>query len=257
MEQSKRRTKVMAGLRERILGLVTHKLDDRGVLQLAISSAMREPDDLVGMLFPVHVGYERFASNTACTQSNRGRSQGSWRASAHQHLRCLAPTDGRNTMKHLNLYLSATMLTLCAFDSFCASIASGRMASKHKEKLALTHHEWCELFGGAAGPLRDIGLSTVVQSAEFQPCVIDIGTAMRTTIGEDQQSRAWAMPWCQALCYVGVHLEDPHQSVEAVIGQVVKADLRRLEELHSRIDDDGYATMLMSKVVIALAASTV
>ena len=65
----------------------------------------------------------------------------------------------------------------------------------------------------------------------------------------------WARPWCQALCYVGVHFEDPHQSIAAVIGQVVKADLRRLEELHARIDDDGYATMLMSKVVIALAAS--
>ena len=112
-------------------------------------------------------------------------------------------------------------------------------------------------FGGTAGPLRDTGLSDIVMSREFQPCSAAIGTAMRTTVGEEQQSRAWARPWCQALCYVGVHLEDPHQSIAAVLGQVVKADLRRLEELHSRIDDEGYATMLMSKVVIALATSIV
>ena len=72
-------------------------------------------------------------------------AQGSWPASAHQHPRCLRANEGRNTMKQydilqctrmhpcdpiltapsLNLYLSATVLILCAFDSFCGSIASG------------------------------------------------------------------------------------------------------------------------------------
>jgi hypothetical protein len=188
MEQSQRRTAVIAAVRKRVLGLIAHRLDDRGVLQIALASALRDPEDLIGMLFPAHVA---------------------------------------------------------------------KIAIKNLGQLALTHTEWCDLFGGTTGPLRDTGLSNVVQSLEFRPYVTAIGTAMRTTVAEEQQARAWARPWCQALCYVGVHLEDPHKSIASVIGQVVTADLRRLEELHAQIDDDGYAIMLMSKIIIALASSII
>lgn len=185
MEQSQRRIEVMVGLRARVLAAVAQKLDDRFVLQMAMASALREPEDLLGMLFSTHLT---------------------------------------------------------------------KMVMKRKDDVALTHAEWTDLFGHTPGPLRDSGLSHVIQSTEFQPCVQAIGSALRTTISEEQQSRAWARPWCQALCYVGMHMDDPHKSIETVIGQVVKSDLRRIEDLHSRIDDAGYATMLMSKVVISLAA---
>ena len=127
-----------------------------------------------------------------------------------------------------------------------------KAALNEQSRLALTHDEWCGLFGGSNGPIRDAGLSAAVHSDEFRTFSTNIGSALRTTVAEEHQSRAWSRPWCQALCYVGVHLDDPHKSIEAVLGQVVTADLRRLEELHSQIDDDGYATMLMTKVVISL-----
>jgi len=170
------------------MATLPQRLDDRGVLQIALASALRDPEDLLGMLFPAPLA---------------------------------------------------------------------KAALNEQKRLALTHDEWRGLFGGTSAPVRESGLSAALDSDEFRTLLTCIGLALRTTVAEEHQSRAWSRPWCQALCYVGVHLDDPHRSIEAVLGQVVTADLRRLEELHSQIDDDGYATMLMTKVIISLVSGIV
>jgi hypothetical protein len=55
MEQSQQRTATFAPIKERIARTVSQRLDDKQILQLAIASAMREPDDVLGLLFPPHV----------------------------------------------------------------------------------------------------------------------------------------------------------------------------------------------------------
>lgn len=55
MDASHQRTTTFGPVKERVSKMVAHRLDDRATLQLAIACAMREPDDVLGLLFPPHV----------------------------------------------------------------------------------------------------------------------------------------------------------------------------------------------------------
>lgn len=136
---------------------------------------------------------------------------------------------------------------------FMFSSLVARQVRGSANKLALTRDEWQTLFGGAATPLRDGGLR-VVQSAEFRTPLRQMATALRCTIAEQRQATVWARPWGQALAHVAVHLGEPDVALESVLGVVVKADTRRLEELYNEIDDNGCDEMLMASVIIALSA---
>lgn len=184
MELSQRRQEVLAPLRERVSRVVPQRLDDKSSLQLAIACAMREPEDIVGFLFP----------------------------------------------------------TLVA-----------KLALKSVKELALTTAEWHTLFGGDATPLRDAGLPRLVSTADFRPSRDSIATALRCTVAEQQQGLVWGRPWAQALCYVAMHLEEPDARIESVLGTVVRSDTRRVEELHARMDEDGYDIMLMAQTMMALS----
>ena len=187
MEQSRARTQIISQIRERTATVISHRLDDRNLLQLAIVAAMREPDDTLGMLFPPLV------------------------------------------------------------------IKSATPSAKI---ISITADEWADLFGVAAAPLRDGGLAAVVGSAEFAPSLAALTSTMRCTINEAQQKTLWERQWTRALCFVAVHLLDPEARLTSVMGTLVKADERRIEEMTNEIDDDdGGDAMLMAKVVIALAES--
>ena len=55
MEQSQQRTATFGPVKERVAKMVAQRLDDRQVLQMAIACAMRDPGDVLGLLFPAHV----------------------------------------------------------------------------------------------------------------------------------------------------------------------------------------------------------
>ena len=186
MEQSQRRTETFAPIKQRIAKNVAHRLDDRATLQLSIACAMREPEDVLGLLFPPNVA---------------------------------------------------------------------KTAARTADINAMTSEEWRAFFGHDINPLRDGGITTAVQSSEFQGPIAVIGSALRCTVTEQQQGTRWKRAWTQSLCYLASHLNDPSLALESVLGTIVRSDMRRLEELHCAIDDDGCDTMLMSKVIIALSES--
>lgn len=130
-----------------------------------------------------------------------------------------------------------------------------RAASRKAADAALTAGEWQTFFGHESVPLRDGGITTAVQTTDFQSLSTLMAATMRCTVAEQQQGARWKRAWSQALCYVASHLEEPNDALESVIGTIVRADYRRLEELHAAIDDDGSDTMLMARVVIAMCES--
>lgn len=111
------------------------------------------------------------------------------------------------------------------------------------------------MFGRRLPPLRDGGVTTVVQSSEFQPEIDAIGEALKCTVAEQEQRAQYARAWTRALCYVGVHLSESDRALESALGSLVRADGRRVEELRERLDDEGLDTMLMTKVLQALSDS--
>ena len=55
---------------------------------------------------------------------------------------------------------------------------------------------------------------------------------------------------------MAIHSEQHEEYIASCLGNVVKADSRRLEELQVAVEDDmGHETMLLGQVVVALAES--
>jgi hypothetical protein len=130
-----------------------------------------------------------------------------------------------------------------------------KQATAQRARIAVTPVEWQTMFGRTATPLRDAGVSTVVASREFAPSLRAMGDALRCTVSESEQGAVYARPWTQALCYVGMHMENADGAVETALGTIVRSDMRRMEDFREELDDDGVETMLMSRVLMALSES--
>ena len=162
--------------------------------------------------------------------------------------------DDRQT---LQLAIASSMRESAEILGFLFSNLVAKAAATQLAQNRLTAAEWRDLFGCDMPPLRDASVVAIVQSADFRQPEAAIASALRTTVQEQQQAACFRRAWNKALCYVASHLHDPNASLEAVLGSIVRSDLRRLEELHASIDDDGCDTILMSKLIISLSDGVV
>lgn len=122
-------------------------------------------------------------------------------------------------------------------------------------EVAMTPEEWDGVFGQQLLPLRDGGVTTVVLSSEFRPEIEAISQAIRCTVSEAEQGERYNRVWTRALCYVGVHLAESDHALASALGNLVRADARRVEELREKLDEEGVDTILMTKVLKALSDS--
>lgn len=128
-----------------------------------------------------------------------------------------------------------------------------KVAVQKMDTFKILPAEWMGLFGFGTQPIRDGGLGTIVSSKEFVPIHARLMTALRTTIGEKEQAALWERAWCKVSCYIAIHLDCPDDHLVGTLGTIIKADNRRIEEMHSTIDDDGPEVMLIAQCVVALS----
>lgn len=128
-----------------------------------------------------------------------------------------------------------------------------KLATKSKEKFKMTTAEWTSLFGVGTQAVRDGGIADIVSSTEFVPITVKMAAALRTTIGEKDQAVVWGRAWAKMLVYVATHMDSPEDTLLSVLGTIIKADNRRIEEMYSSIDDDGPEVLLMTRCIVALS----
>lgn len=134
-----------------------------------------------------------------------------------------------------------------------------------QEKLAITDDEFIVLFGtvdpAALRPRQSSGdtkrileYENLAESREYRK---RIETALITTLLEDSQKKAWHSSAAirvaaqVALC----RSTDAAACLSSVIGGMVRADRRRIDDLRCTIEDDGLDIMVVAQAAAALAAS--
>lgn len=121
------------------------------------------------------------------------------------------------------------------------------------ENIAITGEEWEQLFGAQSQATRTGSMGEVMKEKSFEAAMGRVETALRRTVQEQHQSRVWQKPWHRTIVYVAVHMNEEEHFLEATLGNVVSADMRRLEELRSTIDEEGPETLLLASTIVALA----
>ena len=66
---------------------------------------------------------------------------------------------------------------------------------------------------------------------------------------------AWKKPWVQTIVFAGIHMRDDEVFVNTALGNLVRADSRRLEDLRSRTDEVDVQTMLLADGIGVLATT--
>ena len=131
-------------------------------------------------------------------------------------------------------------------------LIKGAIQSSYKYKIL--PDEWSVLFGNGAQAIRDGGVQSVVISQEFRPHLLKLTDALRTTITEKDQAVVWSRSWTKLLAYLSMHMDEANDALVGVLGTVIKADERRIEEFHNQVDDDGPEVLLVAKVIIAVSS---
>jgi len=136
---------------------------------------------------------------------------------------------------------------------FSAHVA--RAAGQEAAGLAVTPAEWDALFGSNARPTRSTLLEAAVAENAFVQCAAKLQNALRTTVSESSQGQTWARGWNKAACVLAMHIENHEEYVATCLGNLVRGDLRRLEDMRTELDDDGLEVMMMAGIVTALSES--
>lgn len=130
-----------------------------------------------------------------------------------------------------------------------------KRAKQNVKATTMTAEEWVYLFGPEARPTRTQKLDRAVSQKAFEANTEKLRAALRCTVEEAVQKAVWARTWTKASCFVALHVHEPEVVLGSCLNSIVRADLRRIEDLRADIDDAGIQTMMLAEVMEALAQS--
>ena len=130
---------------------------------------------------------------------------------------------------------------------FATNVANAAFAKK--SSLEINEEEWKTLFGAEAIVTRQSNLSMALTDATFADSLERLSSALRCTISEKIQSKAWTRPWVKTVCFLAMHLENTEEHIAASLGSIVRADSRRLEDFRAYLEEDGCDILVLAHVI--------
>lgn len=169
----------------------------------------------------------------------------------------------------LRIALASSLAESTALLEFSLEKTVRTDALRSKTTLALSSHEFCALFATPdptelkprqrADATNGAMLRTFEALPEWKELRAQLEAALSTTLTEPAQRTAWtASPSIRVAASIALlRDEDAIDCVDAVIGGLVRTDVRKLEELKTTIEDAGIDVMCVSDAVAALSSSIV
>lgn len=128
-----------------------------------------------------------------------------------------------------------------------------KAVSSCADSLAILPEEWSTLFGKDSTFTKETPLSKVMAEDKFKATSDSISNALRCSLTEAGAKAAWQRAPSRLSCYLALHTECTEELVSHVLGGLVRADTRRLDDVRSTAEDEATDCMLLSMSVIALA----
>ena len=166
----------------------------------------------------------------------------------------------------MTIAISAGMVEAAALLEYSQERTVRSDATAAVAKLALTDAEFITLFGtpdptaprvrSSFGEKRLAAYEATPEAKELQR---RLESALATTLLEDAQRTAWRT---SAVIRVGAQVglcraTDAARCLDAVVGGMVLADERRVDDLKNDVEEAGLDIMVIAEAVSALAASVV
>ena len=102
--------------------------------------------------------------------------------------------------------------------------------------------------------VRAAEVGGVLQQASCRELCQQLRDALRCTLSERAPHEAFCIPFVQLACVVALHCDAFEERIKSCLGELVHADTRRLEELHSAVTDDGTDDIMLLQCIMRLSA---
>jgi len=132
-------------------------------------------------------------------------------------------------------------------NNLCKAVASCA------DSLAVLPEEWAALFGKDSTFTKEAPLSKIMTDDKFKTVIGSVSDALRCSLTEAGANAAWQRAHSRLSCYLALHTDYTEELVSHVLGGLVRADTRRLDDVRSTVEDEATDCMLLSMSVIALA----
>lgn len=151
---------------------------------------------------------------------------------------------------------AATRVSKEVLEYLCSPVVA-RKAIEHAKTLSITTIEWDALFGAEARPVKVTALEELSRDPQFSKAVKEVGDALSITVEESQQKQIWSRHLTQAACTIGMYMENHEKYISSCLGNIVRSDLRRLEDLQCALEDEGPDAMLIGSTLSSLSVCVV
>tara|TARA_X000001036_G_scaffold13937_2_gene11864 strand:- start:2180 stop:2764 length:585 start_codon:yes stop_codon:yes gene_type:complete len=132
--------------------------------------------------------------------------------------------------------------------------AATRAVLEHRDGIAIQENEWEALFGPFARATTDRALAAAETTPGHAELTRRVGVALRCTVAEPAERRVWGRALTQSAAVVALHRSGKNEAMlELCLGNLVKADSRRLEELRAELEDESLPLLLLSDTIVALS----
>lgn len=130
-----------------------------------------------------------------------------------------------------------------------------RLALKCTEQLAIRDEEWRLLLGKDAVLNGESHAALVTHNESFSRHETAISTALRCSLTEQASKHAWKRASSRLSCFVALYTDSSEEFISHVLGGLVRADTRRLEDVRSSLEDEATDHLLLCQAVVALSNS--
>jgi len=130
-----------------------------------------------------------------------------------------------------------------------------RVAMKCADSLSIKESEWSKLFGKSATFTNESKVATLTKDTAFAPHAEALESALRCSLLEPASKMAWKSAVARVSSYVALYTESSEELISHVLGGLVRADMRRLDDVRSNVEDTPTDHMLLCQALLALSHS--
>jgi len=152
----------------------------------------------------------------------------------------------------LQLAIASSLRSAKDLLCFMFSRHVAQIALSNANEIRLNEEEWKTLLG-VESLHRACALTDIQNEESLQSATERLENALRCTVSEKAQGEAWKRPFTRASVFVAMHCEEHESLVAHSVGNIVKADCRRLEDLRVHLEDEEEDLVLISKIIASLS----
>ena len=128
-----------------------------------------------------------------------------------------------------------------------------KQVSSCADDLAIRSDEWATLFGKDALFVTEKPLHKVLLDTNLSKIIDSIQDALRCSLTEQGAKSAWEKKTSRVSCFLALYSDCTEELVSLVLGGLVRADTRRIDDVRSTTEDEDTDHMLLCTCIISIA----